>query len=470
MVNCGHVFCQQCLQDFYNNAITEGDLTSIKCLAPDCAKQRSIPGISPTGKRRKSKTRISPSELLQIPIDQEMVKRYVTLKHKAELESDKNTIYCPRKWCQGAARSRKHRRPSQLFNDNDSSGEESETENDASEPITGYKAWAELLSVCEDCSFAFCRRCYQGWHGEFTLCAPRTNTVELTEEDKASLEYLKLHTTPCPTCSAPAQKAHGCNHMICFKCETHFCYLCSAWLEPANPYQHYNLVTTSCYMRLWELEGGDGDDVGIGFVGGVQEVEAVVPRAEVNQVQPPAVQPVAENVVYEIPPDPPANPVQPLDQPIAREGPLVLRIGQVPPRAPAAPHRANVQNPNQHHGPGRPQPGPRPARNGYAERPAGARHAEVAAHRRRLRPDQQARNVRPARNPAPPIARNAAVPAPRAAAPQAAGQLIIPAEAVAAANQRWVENFVRLALADEEDLIEPDSDDEEDVAWQIPVR
>jgi hypothetical protein len=33
-----------------------------------------------------------------------------------------------------------------------------------------------------------------------------------------------------------------------------------------------------------------------------------------------------------------------------------------------------------------------------------------------------------------------------------------------------VENFVRLALADEEDLIEWDSDEEENVEWQIPVR
>lgn len=468
MIHCGHVFCRQCLQDFYNSAISEGDLASIKCLAPDCARQRSSAGTSPAGKRRKPKTRISPSELLQIPIEQEMVKRYVTLKHKVELESDKSTIYCPRKWCQGAARSQKHRKPSQLLNDNDSSGEESDAENVSSAPKTGYNAWAELLSVCEDCSFAFCSRCFQGWHGKFTLCAPRTNTGELTEEDKASLEYLKLHTTPCPTCAAPAQKTHGCNHMICFKCETHFCYLCSAWLEPANPYQHYNLVTTSCYMRLWELEGGDGDDVGIRFVGGVQEREPVVHQARVDEVQP---------VIYEIDPDPPAdpepaaNPIQPLDQPVAREGPLVLRIGQVPPRLPPAPQHGNVLNLLPHRGPGRPRPERRQARNGYAERPAGGRHAQVADHRRRLRADHQARNARPARNAAPLPARNAAPPAPRvAAAPQAAGRPVIPAEGAANAHQLWVENFVRLALADEEDLIEWDSDEEEDIEWQIPVR
>jgi E3 ubiquitin-protein ligase RNF14 len=47
--------------------------------------------------------------------------------------------------------------------------------------------------------------------------------------------------------------------MICFKCKTHFCYLCSAWLDENNPYQHFNERYKGCYMRLWELEAGDGE-------------------------------------------------------------------------------------------------------------------------------------------------------------------------------------------------------------------
>lgn len=463
MINCGHVFCRQCLQDFYNNAITEGDLASIKCLTPDCAKQRSKSDASPSGKRRKPKTRISPSELLQIPIEQEMVKRYVTLKHKAELESDKNTIYCPRKWCQGAARSSKHRKPTQLFDDSDGSEEESGNETEGAESKPDYKA--DLLSICEDCSFAFCSRCYQGWHGEFTLCVPRNSTGELTEEDKASLEYMRLHSTPCPTCAAPAQKTHGCNHMICFRCETHFCYLCSAWLEPANPYKHFNLIKTSCYMRLWELEGGDGDDVGIGYDGGVQQREVVVleldDEVEEDEAVPPPLPPPREMVVN-APVEPPVNPILPPVQQVAREGPLVLRIGQIPPRVPPAPQHANVQQPPQPHGRGQ-QPNRRQARN-FAERPAGGRHAEVAELRRRLEADQQARghHARPGRNVADAAARNPPAPP--------ADRVALPVGGIAAANQRWIENFVRLALADEEDLVEWDSDEEEDIRWRIPIR
>ncbi|CAG9952554.1 unnamed protein product, partial [Clonostachys rosea f. rosea IK726] len=49
---------------------------------------------------------------------------------------------------------------------------------------------------------------------------------------------------------------------------------------------HYNTVpgvkVTSCYMRLWELEEADGDDVGIEYGGGRA-------RQEANNPPPPAV-------------------------------------------------------------------------------------------------------------------------------------------------------------------------------------
>ncbi|KAK3403603.1 RWD domain-containing protein [Sordaria brevicollis] len=281
MIDCGHVFCVECLQDFYNNAIKEGNLASVRCLAPNCAKEReqATASSSETKKRKKPKTYLSPSELLQIPLDQETVKRYVTLKYKTELESDKNTIYCPRQWCNGAARSKKHKKPQGLeLNDEDDEDDEEEENSGSSK---SYNA-SELLAICEDCNFAFCSRCNQSWHGEFVRCqAPRKNE-ELTAEEIASLEYMKLHTTPCPTCAAPAQKTHGCNHMICYRCQTHFCYLCSAWLDPGNPYQHFNEMPggriTGCYQRLWELEQGDGDDVGLGFEGGNGAAPAAAAR------------------------------------------------------------------------------------------------------------------------------------------------------------------------------------------------
>lgn len=271
LVLCGHVFCVLCLQDFYNNCITEGHVDNVKCLEPGCAKnaEKSAPS---TPKRREPDRTINPSELLLIPIDQDLVQRYVRLKRKRKLEADKNTIYCPRSWCQGAARSKRHPKPTDPLNDMENSGSDSDHEVSADTSTETQKSnpedvpMSERLSICEDCSFAFCSVCKKGWHGENAMCNPRRQN-ELNEEEKASLDYLKHHSTACPTCSAPSQKTMGCNHMICFKCSTHFCYLCSSYLMEDNPYQHFNDLKSTCYMRLWELEGGDGAEAGRGYAG-----------------------------------------------------------------------------------------------------------------------------------------------------------------------------------------------------------
>lgn len=428
MIDCGHVFCVQCLQDFYNNAIKEGDLNSVRCLAPDCAKKRAEAQTT-TKKTRRPKTQLSPSELLQIPLDHDVVSRYVKLKHKADLESDKNTVYCPRKWCQGAARSKKHRKP-EGFEDTEDSDDGSDTE--ASGPGK-FLAGNDLLAVCEDCSFAFCSRCYQGWHGEFAYCTPKTNTGELTEEDKKSLEYLKAHSTPCPTCAAPCQKTHGCNHMICFKCRSHFCYLCSAWLSPTNPYQHYNEEKTWCYMRLWELEEGDGEGVVAGGDRPVEipeeeeEAEDANPIEGANEAPAALVVGVPEIVVE----GPPAAPRDALE----REGPLVLRINQIPQPAPVAPAVPDPPPANQ-----RNAGAPRQAAQDVRRQPGipnGVRRGGRAPNRQRDREDLERQ---------------------RAAVNQEAAQ------------QAWVQMFVQMALNDEEDLLDSDDEDDDGAAWEIPVR
>ncbi|KAI9698026.1 MAG: translation termination inhibitor protein itt1 [Candelina mexicana] len=263
LVQCSHVFCVACLQDFYNSCIAEGDVTQVKCLSPNCGPENTlaqpdIPGA--TKRKRKHDRTLNPSELLQIPLEHSVVKRYVDMKRKKKLESDKTTIYCPRKWCQGAARSKKHPKPADINDFSDPEEDSGDEKPDNTEVAPNTSPPAERIAICEDCDYAFCRVCKAGWHGEFATCWPRKQ-AELTAEERASEEYMSRHTTRCPSCSSRCQKTHGCNHMRCFQCNSHFCYLCSAWLDEGNPYQHFNNPHLSCYMRLWELEEGDGVDV-----------------------------------------------------------------------------------------------------------------------------------------------------------------------------------------------------------------
>ncbi|RKF57440.1 E3 ubiquitin-protein ligase itt1 [Erysiphe neolycopersici] len=415
MLDCKHIFCIECLQEFYLNAINTGDIVSVRCLAPGCFKKlKETQGDSK--KQPKIKT-LSPSELLQISLDKESVTRFVKLKHKLELESDKSTVYCPRKWCEGAARSSKHHRSLSL-DDTSNLYEQSETDIENPEkPSTQNK-----LSVCEDCLFAFCNRCFQSWHGDFTLCVPKPSG-ELSEDDKASLNYLKYHTTACPTCEVPSQKSYGCNHMICFRCNTHFCYLCSNWLSPSNPYKHYNTISSSCYMRLWELEEGDAEDEAVNIAERRPNIglddNHLIQEAEIPIL---AIQDVQEAPVVEGAIDEPQAPNLPEMQ---REGPLVLRINHLPRQAQIDLAIRPVEVPPK--GPNR-----------------GRRNLHLRGPPRRTRGEDDAQ------------------PQPHA------NQLLV---AEGGAHHGWVRRFVELALNDEEDLIDWSSDDELDpIAWEIPIR
>jgi E3 ubiquitin-protein ligase RNF14 len=450
MIDCGHVFCVQCLQDFYNNAITEGDLATVRCLAPNCAKEREAAG------KRGRKPKIRPSELLEIPLEREVVQRYVNLSYKNELETDKNTIYCPRSWCNGAARSKKHKRPEGLEfapeSDSESEGEEDEVK------TTEVPTW-DLLSICEDCGFAFCKRCLQSWHGEYVRCAPPRDKGELSEEEKASLAYLELHTTPCPTCACPVQKTHGCNHMVCYRCDTHFCYLCSTWLDAKNPYAHYNEKNgrvTGCHMRLWELEAGDGDDVGLGFEGGANRQRAPVegqrPHAAEaggpRPIPPPEIEEPDDEPAAEARPRVVAPPANGGQVGIAREGPLVFRIAAEPARlevrdiqavaAPVPPQRHQQQ-----------QRGQRGARRG-------GRGAGGGAAGGRERRDNQGRND------------NARGGGQQQQQRRGGGGDNQGARDLNEAHQAWIRHFVQLALDDNEHLVADDSDEDEEevVFWR----
>ena len=84
--DCEHVFCIECLQRYFNNAILNGDIHSVKCSAFRCGDKPS-----------ECACYITPRELLQVPIERPAVQRYVNLKRKKKLKSEASTIWCPRK-------------------------------------------------------------------------------------------------------------------------------------------------------------------------------------------------------------------------------------------------------------------------------------------------------------------------------------------------------------------------------------
>ena len=208
-----------------------------------------------------------------------MVQRYAELKRKKKMELDKDMVYCPRKWCQAPARSDKYPPLSDLSKMTETDDHLPSTQHEFGETLTGTTEPSkeqkdDRLRICEKCAFAFCRICKGGWHGTYQVCYKR-DAKELSKEDQASYDYIRKNTSQCPVCYASVQKSAGCNHMSCFQCMSHFCYLCSMWLDPNNPYVHFNRERTPCYQRLWDLYEGDEGEGRVQFVGARQwEAEA----------------------------------------------------------------------------------------------------------------------------------------------------------------------------------------------------
>lgn len=304
---CGHVFCIQCLEDCYNNAILTGSIEDVKCPAYNCGSEND----TAQARRAKKVRLITPRELLQIPIERPAVQRYVDVKRKKKLEADKTTVWCPRKWCHGAARGSNYPKLAIPLDEMDQVYEsapansplpnpDAATEVEDDEFEKDRKLLADRLRVCEDCSFAFCKLCTLGWHGDFEDCRPRSENAherkKLSKEDEASEEFILLHTSPCPKCEARTQKTDACNHMRCTQCSTHFCYLCSQWLEPQNPHKHFNTPGTECYQRLWVLEGGDNGDLQANFGGarGAEMAARQIVTAETQEEERRRVEEMAE--------------------------------------------------------------------------------------------------------------------------------------------------------------------------------
>jgi E3 ubiquitin-protein ligase RNF14 len=116
--------------------------------------------------------------------------------------------------------------------------------------------WARYRQ-CPKCTFSFCLYCSATWHGPHTPCSfPQTSLIVLEYlsypegsaeraqmeqrrgksnlermvaryiEDEENKKWLEQRTRACAGCGVRVEKSHGCNHMTCGRCGSHFCYRC----------------------------------------------------------------------------------------------------------------------------------------------------------------------------------------------------------------------------------------------------
>ncbi|KAF8168223.1 hypothetical protein B0H34DRAFT_815744 [Crassisporium funariophilum] len=230
-ISCSHVFCKECLKEFWTMSIRSGELAKVGCVDPGCLKLR---------------TEATSLEVQKV-VPVHAFNRWLWLREKREFDKDIRNVYCPR--CEGFVKV-----PDEVKN-----GVED--------------AWTRLRT-CSTCRFSFCKTCRTSWHGPQVECpvpiplltryiASMQNNddlpwrqglelkygrwvlerqIKILQEDekkfrrerakqaddeiKKSEEWISRSTRCCPQCGAYIQRTEGCDSMICSRCDQNFCYNC----------------------------------------------------------------------------------------------------------------------------------------------------------------------------------------------------------------------------------------------------
>ncbi|TFK41548.1 hypothetical protein BDQ12DRAFT_599545 [Crucibulum laeve] len=84
-----------------------------------------------------------------------------------------------------------------------------------------YRATADAAVLqCPSCLVRICTGCHSEEHVGLA-CA------EADGGDGLFKEWMKEHDVKnCPSCQVPIERAEGCNHMTCTRCQTHICWVC----------------------------------------------------------------------------------------------------------------------------------------------------------------------------------------------------------------------------------------------------
>ena len=168
--NCGHSFCDDCWYNFLSANIEKNRISRIKCLQHDCDEKISDEFI-----------------INLLKSNEDLIKKYKKFKLELEVMNDPNRKLCP-------------------FPNCDSYLELKEKNN----------KYVKCLN-----NHSYCFVCLKEPHGK--------KKCDLSSSENSSMkEFAKNHfIKKCPNCGIITEKYSGCNHIICYKCNYQWCWLCN---------------------------------------------------------------------------------------------------------------------------------------------------------------------------------------------------------------------------------------------------
>lgn len=170
-LRCGHAYCRSCLVE-YLNAAAENKFFPLTCLGDEAKCPERIP-LSIAQKV------LSVGEFHSV----------VDAAFSAHVHSHpKEFHYCPSPDCLQIYRTAPH----------------------------------GTLLQCPSCLLRICPDCHVEYHEGFS-CPDHDGG------DTLFMEWAKTHDVKnCPGCKVPIERAEGCNHVTCTRCQTHICWVCMA--------------------------------------------------------------------------------------------------------------------------------------------------------------------------------------------------------------------------------------------------
>ncbi|XP_073270536.1 probable E3 ubiquitin-protein ligase ARI2 isoform X1 [Primulina huaijiensis] len=192
-MDCGHSFCNNCWTEHFVVKINEGQSKRIRCMAHKC----------------------------NAICDEAIIRKLVSIKHpdlaekfdrfllESYIEDNKMVKWCP------------------------------------SVPHCGNAIRVENDEYCEvecSCGLQFCFSCLSETHSPCSCLMWELWTKKCRDESE-TVNWMTVHTKPCPKCHKPVEKNGGCNLVACI-CGQPFCWLCGGATGRDHTWSH--IANHSC--------------------------------------------------------------------------------------------------------------------------------------------------------------------------------------------------------------------------------
>eukprot|EP00347_Sterkiella_histriomuscorum_P021619 403333348 len=163
-IKCNHRYCKNCLYDYLEYNISNGQVRVIKCADAQCKEEFTKEDVEKFGSK-------------------EIYDKYLKFKENIDVNLNPNLKWCPKPNC------------------------------------NNYISKGKKRKVTCKCGLEICFDCGIEWHGKIKC-------KEVMDKEFFSWAANNGNISNCPKCKVRLEKISGCNHMTCRQCGYSWCWLC----------------------------------------------------------------------------------------------------------------------------------------------------------------------------------------------------------------------------------------------------